>query len=45
MLREQPEKPILDVALECGFSSSQHFSTAFRRVKRCAPRDLRLDAA
>lgn len=41
ILRGQPKKPLLDVAMECGFSSSQHFSTAFRRVKGCAPSDLR----
>jgi len=41
MLRERPGDSILDIALECGFSSSQHFSTAFRRMKGIAPREER----
>lgn len=41
MLRDQPRRPILEIALDCGFSSSQHFSTAFRRISGKAPRDVR----
>lgn len=41
LLRAQPARPILDVALECGFSSSQYFATCFRRQFGCAPRDYR----
>lgn len=31
MLREAPDSAVLDVALACGFSSSQYFATAFDR--------------
>ena len=41
LLREQPKMSILDVALACGFASSQMFATAFRRVKGMAPREFR----
>ncbi len=33
---------ITDVALTCGFSSSQYFATVFRRRYGCTPRDFRL---
>ena len=45
LLCKQPKKTLLDVAMECGFSSSQHFSTAFHRIKGCAPRELRAGRA
>lgn len=32
---------ITDIALACGFSSSQHFATAFRKQFGCSPRDFR----
>jgi len=41
LLRENPGKSVLDVALECGFTSSQMFATAFRRVKGLTPREFR----
>lgn len=37
----RPEATITEVAGEYGFSSSQHFSMAFRRVFRVSPRDWR----
>jgi len=41
ILKEQPERSVLDVALDCGFSSSQYFANLFRRQFGCTPRDLR----
>ncbi len=41
LLRDRPRATILSIALECGFSSSQHFSTAFRRITGVAPREER----
>jgi AraC family L-rhamnose operon regulatory protein RhaS len=41
MLLEQPHRSVLDVALACGFQSSQYFATVCRKVTGCAPRDLR----
>lgn len=40
-LRAQPAASILDVALACGFSSSQYFATLFRRQYGCPPREYR----
>ncbi|MEK7995240.1 MAG: AraC family transcriptional regulator [Planctomycetota bacterium] len=40
LLRERREATILDVALECGFSSSQYFATVFARRFGCAPREF-----
>jgi len=40
-LVEQPEMSILDVAMACGFSSSQYFSTAFRREMGLSPQLFR----
>lgn len=37
LLREQPKMSVLDVALDCGFCSSQHFATLFRRHTGCSP--------
>jgi AraC-like DNA-binding protein len=41
ILVEQPDRSITKVALECGFSSSQYFATAFRRQFGCSPHELR----
>ena len=41
LLRDEPDRSILDVALACGFSSSQYFATLFRQQFRCAPREYR----
>jgi AraC-like DNA-binding protein len=37
LLRHRPDLSILEVALACGFSSSQHFATLFRRRFRSTP--------
>jgi len=41
MLEDRPEMSVTDVAYACGFSSSQYFSTVFRRFHGCTPRDYR----
>ncbi len=35
------EKPIADVALECGFNSSSYFCKVFRNIMECSPKDYR----
>lgn len=44
LIRDQPARPLTEIAFACGFSSSQYFATVFRRVEGIAPRRLR-DAA
>lgn len=41
LLRERREATILDLALACGFSSSQYFATMFARRFGSAPREFR----
>jgi AraC family transcriptional regulator len=41
LLINQPELPIEQIALRLGFSSSSHFSSAFRRRTGLAPTDFR----
>jgi AraC family L-rhamnose operon regulatory protein RhaS len=41
LLRSAPDRRILDIALDCGFASSQYFATVFRRLYGCAPRTYR----
>ena len=41
LLRETPTRSILDIALDCGFSSSQYFATQFRRQLGQPPRAYR----
>jgi AraC-like DNA-binding protein len=41
MLIEQPDRSVTNVALDCGFSSSQYFATAFGRHFGCTPHELR----
>ena len=36
-LLHDPGRPITDIALACGFSSSQHFATAFRKYMDTTP--------
>ncbi len=43
LLRTRSEISITELALDCGFSSSQYFSRAFRRRFRCSPREYRID--
>lgn len=40
-LRET-DRPIMDIALECGFSSQQALSCAFRKAFGCSPRAYRM---
>jgi AraC family L-rhamnose operon regulatory protein RhaS len=44
MLCDQPEKTVTEVALACGFSSSQYFATVFRAHFGRTPRELRESA-
>ena len=41
LLRRESGRTVLDVAMACGFSSSQYFATAFRRLYGRSPRDER----
>ncbi len=45
LLRESPDLSITQIALECGFSSSQYFATVFRRLKGLSPREERRAAS
>lgn len=45
LLRERSGVSVLDVALACGFSSSQYFATVFSRRFGCAPTDWRRRSA
>lgn len=40
LLRETGN-PITDIALQCGFATSQHFATVFKRLTSTTPRDYR----
>ncbi len=40
LLHDYPEMSITEVALQCGFSSSQYFATVFRSRFLCAPREF-----
>ena len=41
LLKEQPERSITNIAVACGFSSSQYFATLFRRNFGVTPRAFR----
>ena len=41
LLQQAPARNITDVALACGFQSSQYFATLFSRFKKCNPRRWR----
>lgn len=41
MLGRVPELTVTQVAMNCGFMSSQYFSTVFRQSVGCTPRDFR----
>jgi AraC family L-rhamnose operon regulatory protein RhaS len=41
LLQEAPQRSITDVALSCGFASSQYFATLFRRHYGATPRAFR----
>jgi AraC family transcriptional regulator len=40
-LLTRTRRSITDIALSCGFSSSQHFSTVFKAQEGCTPTDFR----
>jgi AraC family transcriptional regulator len=43
-LRSDPDRPVADIASECGFSSQAHFTEAFRRKIGTTPARWRRDA-
>lgn len=40
-LLQEPDCPITDIAMDCGFSSSQYFTNVFTRQMGCSPRAFR----
>jgi AraC family transcriptional regulator len=40
-LLTRTRRSITEIALSCGFSSSQHFSTVFKAQEGCTPTDFR----
>ncbi len=44
-LLRRPEQRILDVAMQCGFGSGQHFARCFRRRFGCSPQVYRATQA
>jgi len=45
MLVEQPARNITEIALACGFGSSQYFATVFRRHMGASPKKFRVKNA
>ena len=43
LLKGEPQRSITDIALACGFASSQYFATQFRRQHGQPPRDYRVN--
>jgi AraC family L-rhamnose operon regulatory protein RhaS len=41
MIASRPGASLTDVALACGFASSQYFATVFRKIEGAAPREYR----
>ena len=41
LLNSDPQRPITEIAFDCGFSSSQYFTNVFTRQMGCAPREFR----
>jgi AraC family L-rhamnose operon regulatory protein RhaS len=41
MLHREPESSVTNIALRCGFSSSQYFATAFQRRFSRSPTEWR----
>jgi len=37
LLCAEPERSITEIALQCGFNSSQYFAAVFRAAKGCTP--------
>jgi AraC family 4-hydroxyphenylacetate 3-monooxygenase operon regulatory protein len=44
LLKGQPRLSITEIALDCGFSTNQHFTKCFREYFRCPPRIYRAGA-
>jgi transcriptional regulator GlxA family with amidase domain len=45
LLLEQPDKSVVQIATECGFSSSTYFSDRFRQHFGLSPSDFRREAS
>lgn len=43
-LRREPERSVTEIALACGFTSSQYFATVFRHRYGITPREYRSDS-
>lgn len=41
MLKKSPEKNIQDIAYDCGYASSQYFSTQFKKRYGSSPKEFR----
>lgn len=41
VILKKPHRPITEIALECGFNSSQYSATVFGRLFKLTPRDYR----
>jgi AraC family L-rhamnose operon regulatory protein RhaS len=41
LLKSELQRSVTDIALSCGFASSQYFATLFRRQFGCTPREFR----
>jgi AraC family L-rhamnose operon regulatory protein RhaS len=41
LLRGGADRSVTDIALDCGFTTSQYFATVFKRLCRCTPREYR----
>ena len=41
LLLERPEQSVSDIAMACGFSDANYFSTAFRQAYGCSPKQFR----
>ena len=42
LLREDDRRSIIEISIECGFSSPTHMSHVFRRELNCSPRNYRM---
>jgi AraC-like DNA-binding protein len=41
LLKSQPQRSITEIAMDCGFSTSQHFAKIFHQHYKCTPRIYR----
>jgi signal transduction histidine kinase/DNA-binding response OmpR family regulator len=41
LLLERPDQSVSDIAMACGFSDANYFSTAFRQAYGCSPKQFR----